>query len=105
MVVCVIPYAREPERKLARFLKPLALSILARGRLTMCLSARRLGAGGALTVLQFGPFSEPFGAGFIRAFWSVFHVHVRIVEPVPAKLEGGKWRRPNFFIVWPIEVS
>jgi hypothetical protein len=29
---------------------------------------------------------------------------VRIVEPVPAKLEGEKWRRPNFFIVWPIEV-
>jgi hypothetical protein len=33
------------------------------------------------------------------------HTEVRSIEPVPAKLEGGKWRRLNFFIVWSIEVS
>jgi hypothetical protein len=32
------------------------------------------------------------------------HTEVRSVEPVPAKLEGEKWKRLNFFIVWPIEV-
>jgi hypothetical protein len=32
------------------------------------------------------------------------HTEVHFVEPVPAKLERGKWRRLNFFIVWPIEV-
>jgi hypothetical protein len=34
----------------------------------------------------------------------LMHTEVRFVEPVLAKLEGEKWRRPNFFIVWPIEV-
>jgi hypothetical protein len=32
------------------------------------------------------------------------HTGVHFGEPVPAKLEGEKWRRPNFFIVWLIEV-
>jgi hypothetical protein len=31
---------------------------LARGRMTICPSARRLGAGGALTVLQFAPLAR-----------------------------------------------
>jgi hypothetical protein len=32
------------------------------------------------------------------------HIEVHFVEPIPAKLEGGKWRRHIFFIIWPIEV-
>ena len=34
----------------------------------------------------------------------LMHTEVRSVEPVPAKLEGEKWRRPNVFICWPFEV-
>jgi hypothetical protein len=44
-----------------------------------------------------------FNAHFGACSWFM-HTEVRFGEPVSAKLEGGKWRRPNFFIFWPIEV-
>jgi hypothetical protein len=58
-------------------------------------SARRLGAGGALTVLQFAQFFGYAGAGFKHAFWSVFLVQAHrgaFWRTSFSKLEGGKWQ-------------
>jgi hypothetical protein len=72
----------------------------------MCPGARRLGAGGALTVLQFAPFSvarcwvlntlleRVLGSSTQGAFWRTSF----------SKLEGGKWQEAYLLHFWPIEV-
>jgi hypothetical protein len=72
-------------------------------------SARRLGAGRALTVLQFAPFCGCARcAGFKHEFGACSgfkHTEVRFGEPEPASLKEEDGRRPIFLIFWPIEVS
>jgi hypothetical protein len=75
---------------------------------TMCPVLRRLGAGGALTVLRFAPLARLCPVpGFYAHFGACCQVHAHkgaFWRTSFRKLEGGKWRRPNFFIFWPIEV-
>jgi hypothetical protein len=74
----------------------------------ICPRAWRLGAGGTLTILRFAPLARlspvpGFNAHFGACSWFK-HTEVHFGEPVFNKVEGGKWKRPNFFIFWPIEV-
>jgi hypothetical protein len=74
----------------------------------MCPSARRLGAGGALTVLQ---FSQLFGCVHVMGLNTCFgacswfkHTEVRFGEPETTSLKEENGRKPIFLIFWPIEV-
>jgi hypothetical protein len=71
--------------------------------------AWRLGAGGTLTVLQFGLF---FGCVHVLGLNMHFgtcswfkHTEVCFGKPKPASLKEEGGRRPIFLIFWPIEVS
>ena len=87
----------------------LALFKFARGHMTlMCLSARRLGVGGALTVLQ---FSQLFGCTRVLGLNTHFgacswckHTEVHFGEPETASLKEENGKKPIFLIFWPIEV-
>ena len=75
----------------------------------MCPRAWRLGAGGALTVLQFSPF---FGYACVLGLSTRFgacsgfkHTEVRFGELEPARFKEEDGRRPIFLIFWLIEVS
>jgi hypothetical protein len=68
----------------------------------------RLGAGHALTILQFDHFCGYVGARFYHKFLSVFLVErteVHFGEPETTSLKEENGRRPIFFIFWPNEVS
>jgi hypothetical protein len=79
------------------------LSTFARGRMTICPSAWRLGAGGALTVLQFAPLVRNcsvlgFNVHFGACSWFM-HTEVRFGEPVSESLKeenGGGLTSSSF---------